>query len=82
MVALKNDGPSGTERLWQVNDVVAYLRIGKRKFYYLRAQGAMIGPVAQLGRSLLFHPQEVRDWVRAGTPPLAVWAVQKKLQGN
>ena len=62
------------ETLWTSDDVADYLRISPRKFAYLRAQGQMIPPVAQLGKRLLYDPDEVRAWTRAGCPTLGTSA--------
>jgi hypothetical protein len=68
-------------RLWTTDDVIQFLAISKRKFAYLRARGAMVAPVAKIGRRLLFIPAEVRAWVESGCPLLAEWEAIKRRNG-
>ncbi len=69
-------------RLWTSADVVAFLQISASKFAYLRAQGLMVPPVATLGKSLRFHPNEVRSWACAGCPPVDEWIAAKRRDRN
>lgn len=64
--------------LWSSADVVNFLRICPRKFAYLRAQGEMVPPIAKIGRSLRFSPEEVQAWVQAGCPSTSEWITMKK----
>jgi predicted DNA-binding transcriptional regulator AlpA len=69
-------------KLWTTADVAAFLQISASKFAYLRAQGLMAPPVATLGKSLRFHPNEVRSWVCAGCPPVDEWIAMKRRDPN
>lgn len=70
------------QSLWTSADVASYLRIGQRKFAYLRSQGRMVPPIARLGKSLRFDQEEVRAWVRAGCPPAVEWDATKRRDGH
>lgn len=69
------------EPLWGSAEVVEFLGICPRKFAYMRAQGEMVLPVAKIGRSLRFAPDEVRAWVQAGCPPTNEWNAMKVRDG-
>ena len=62
--------------LWTSGEVATFLRISRRKLFYLRSQG-MLPPTIRIGRSLRFRAAEVRAWVNAGCPSLAEWEVVK-----
>jgi hypothetical protein len=55
-----------------------FLRVKSSRFYYLRNMGQMVPPVAKIGRSLRFHPAEVKAWVLAGSPSLDEWEGKKR----
>ncbi len=69
------------EPLWTVNEVVAFLGISASKFAYLRAMGRMVPPITTLGRSLRFHPREVKEWACAGGLSVTEWTAMKKRRG-
>jgi len=69
-------------RLWTSSDVADFLRIGKSKLATLRAQGLLLLPIAKVGRSLRFHPNEVRAWSCAGCPPVKEWEAAKRRDPN
>jgi hypothetical protein len=74
-------GDAPVERFWTSADVIECLKISESKFAYLRAMGKMAPPVAQLGRVLLFHPREVKEWACAGGPSVTEWEATKKRRG-
>lgn len=48
------------------------LQVSKRSLMRLRSAGKLPRPV-QLGRSVRWRSTEIREWVAAGCPPLAIW---------
>jgi hypothetical protein len=69
------------QSLWTTTDVLEFLKISPSKFAYLRAMGLMVPPITQLGRSLRFHPREVRAWACSGGPSVTEWEAIKKRRG-
>ncbi len=54
---------SGTDRLWSVKDVAAYLDIPVQTIYQWRTKG--YGPPGvRMGKHVRFDPDEVRAWVK------------------
>jgi len=48
------------------------LQVSKRSLMRLRSAGKLPRPV-QLGRSVRWRSNEIREWVDAGCPPLVIW---------
>jgi hypothetical protein len=69
-------------RLWTATDVMLFLGIGASKFFTLRSLGQMVLPVATVGKSLRFHPGEVKAWACAGCPPVTEWEAAKRRDPN
>lgn len=58
--------PSRADRLWDVEDVAAYLGVPVGTLYQWRYRG--VGPTAfRVGKHLRYDPALVRDWLLAQT---------------
>ena len=54
------------EPLMTVADLLAYLRVGRSKFYLMLSEGKLPQPIRIGSRSPRWDPEEIRAWFRHG----------------
>lgn len=62
MSEANHDAGPGTERLWDVADVAAFLNVSKSWVYQASASGTL--PCIKLGALRRYEPTAIRAWVR------------------
>lgn len=51
-----------TDRLWKVEDAIAYLDIPRSTFYMLMANGKI--PKIKIGKHTRFLPEQIQAWAK------------------